>query len=739
MAALCLLLAVCLLPLTTLMAQTTNWTGGSGNAWNNAGNWDNGVPTATLNAVISGTATVQPVLSTMAEAKYVEVKDGASLTITATGSLSLNGSTTYGLLNSGTVLSAGAISIGNSVAVTLSGILNGGTGSFTNAVGGSITINRAGGSGGLNNSGTFVNDGLITIGNIEFNNQNDIENYATFINSATGIIRMDRGTSNGLWNLSGSFTNDGKIFVGLIANTGTGILNYAPFRNNTGAEIHITRVPNAIVTTSGFVNSATITVGASASVSSSGVRLTSTGSFTNTGAGLIQIDNTGSTAILTAGVLANSAGIRIGSLGTVAGQGISNSGSFTNASGGNISINRTGTGVGGDGVFNGGSATFVNASALTIGDVAFVGQDDIYNAGSFTNTTTGIIRLDRALGNGLWNLPNSRFRNDGKLIIGSVTNMGVGMLCTGTLFMNSAGAEIHIDRVTRGMTNVEVFSNAGLMRIGAVVPPSELAILNVKTQSGHQALFTNQVCGIIEAFAPVSHQDGSFTNDGLLTVSSSQISQELPVSATIINNGTISYPQGNPIANVENNDLIIPQVTSCSAVYANALQIGGSNSFSIGTTWYRDAALTQPAGTYNPATNTFTANSLPAGVTILYASVTDNVNTCTRTVAVGVNQQQPGSASIQSLLAATSACPYRLEAVATGTSFVFTGPGVATPGVATPGRYVFSTIYRNPGTYSVEGLVVKEPGTYTLTVMSGNSCGVGTASQSVTISANRCP
>ena len=56
-------------------------------------------------------------------------------------------------------------------------------------------------------------------------------------------------------------------------------------------------------------------------------------------------------------------------------------------------------------------------------------------------------------------------------------------------------------------------------------------------------------------------------------------------------------------------------------------------------------------------------------------------------------------------------CQVQLLARGVGESFVMTGPG----------GYVFSSVFRTAGSYSVSGLDVKEPGTYTLTVCSGSA------------------
>lgn len=924
-----LLLVTFSLTATALMAQTTNWTGTSSTDWNTPGNWDNGVPTATLDVVISSTAIVQPTISTTATAKSVVINAGASLSITAAGSLSLNGSTATALTNSGRLTNAGSLLIGSVSAVSGFGISNaasgtitnrlGGTiqidqtgstgiitaglitnaaiisigslttvnglgisnsGSFTNSSGGNITINRTGQ--GVANNGTFVNSSTLTIGDIALSGQDNILNDGLFTNTATGELRLDRATGNGIWHNTGSFTNDGKIVIGSVArSSATGILVYAPFQNNAGATIHIASKSTGIPITSTFVNSATITISVTPAPGFSygyAIELKNTASFSNNAPGLIQIDDNIGTAIFTAGLFTNASTISIGSVTMVNQQGINNSGTFTNAPGGNININRTGINLGptGDGIDN--SGTFVNSSTLTIGDVAFTALDNINNTGSFTNTATGEIRLDRAAGNGLWNRPNATFQNDGKIYVGSVANMDVGIRCDGSSFVNNAGAEIHIDRVNTGMINERDFTNAGLIRIGATIPPFLLSILNIRTiPTDPVPVFTNLACGVIEVFAPVSNQEGTFTNNGLLTVNTPQgyretrvrvnspaalagtyaygiaqfgpligsinltadavlvndgtsnatfgcnppinaaqlagkialvdrgtcnfsqkvyyaqqagaiavvvlnnqggnpsnmaaglfadqvtiptvmlsqadgqaikaalangpvnigINQEpvtLPAAA-LTNNGIISYPQGNPIANVTNNDVIVSPISACSATFAPALQIGGANRFSVGTTWYNDQALTQPAGTYNQATNTFTATNLAVGSSrTMYFAATDNTNGCTRTVSVSVTSNSGTPTSIESLSVSgtlgSPVCRVELVGRATGASFVFTDAQ----------GYVFSNVYRSAGTYNVVGRAVTRPGVYTLTVNNTNECGNSSSvSRTVTVGGSQCP
>lgn len=123
-----------------------------------------------------------------------------------------------------------------------------------------------------------------------------------------------------------------------------------------------------------------------------------------------------------------------------------------------------------------------------------------------------------------------------------------------------------------------------------------------------------------------------------------------------------------------------------------------------------------------------------------YVVTATDVNGCTmvsNTLSIG--QLLPPPAVILSLTTNESACPVRLIGRATGTSFVFTGPHVASPGVATPNSYVFSNVYRSGGTYDVFGDKVKQPSAYTLTAIYINECGSSTpVSQTVTVTRS-CP
>lgn len=65
----------------TALAVEKKWTGATDNRWNEAGNWDNGVPTASDTAIIEGAAV--EVVDTAAAAQVVDLGEGAKLTLGA--------------------------------------------------------------------------------------------------------------------------------------------------------------------------------------------------------------------------------------------------------------------------------------------------------------------------------------------------------------------------------------------------------------------------------------------------------------------------------------------------------------------------------------------------------------------------------------------------------------------------------------------------------------------------------
>jgi len=110
-----------------------------------------------------------------------------------------------------------------------------------------------------------------------------------------------------------------------------------------------------------------------------------------------------------------------------------------------------------------------------------------------------------------------------------------------------------------------------------------------------------------------------------------------------------------------------------------------------------------------------------AGTYTLIAS-SDAGSSCQSQTAVVVSQGTNAVAGpITASGPASSGNPARLKATATGQSFVFTGPN----------GYVFSNVYRIPGSYSLFAPNVQTPGLYTLTVYGSPGC--PSASSTVTV------
>src|SRR5690606_37293095 len=113
--------------LTYGAAASTIWNGAVSSNWATAGNWSAGVPLASSDVIIPN-VTNDPVISAAgAVAKSVTVQSGGMITISASGTLSINGAVDYGLLNQGIVQNNGILNIGNVSEGGQTGLVNEGT------------------------------------------------------------------------------------------------------------------------------------------------------------------------------------------------------------------------------------------------------------------------------------------------------------------------------------------------------------------------------------------------------------------------------------------------------------------------------------------------------------------------------------------------------------------------------------------------------------------------------------
>ncbi len=330
------------------------------------------------------------------------------------------------------------------------------------------------------------------------------------------------------------------------------------------------------------------------------------------------------------GTVENNGAITVTSIGSIGvKKGIQNDGVFNNNTNGDIHVDWVYL----EALLNN-SGTFTNAGNISIGAAQVINYWGISNNAIFHNSSTGQIHIDRTTAGALLN--SGTFNNDASIIIGGLDNVGTTALYNagGTFHNNSAG-NLEIDGFTsRGLLNSEtsgtLFSNAGNMSIGTGAGTGLIGITNAYSPlyGGTGATFNNEACGTLTILARFQN-NAVFNTAGLLTVNTAGAH----TNTALTNNGIIEYPQGNPLPNVTNNDVIAAPYTGGCPV-ANALQLGASVSFTVGTTWYLDQGLTQSAGTYDQNTNVFTASNVPNGVpTTVYFNVNDDANNCTGVVS----------------------------------------------------------------------------------------------------------
>ncbi len=319
----------------TVTAGTTNiWTGATNTDWATASNWTAGVPDGADDVTIPN-VTNDPIIGSAALAKSVTVQSGGLLTISATFSLSIDGSSTQGILNQGTVQNNGTINIGNATSTGQYCIQN--QSLFNNNPGAVINLDRSTSVALYNAFGTFNNAANITLGAINSVGSNGITNGATFNNNAGGIIHIDRSTVVGIFNETNTFSNNGTINIGQNLSVGTwGIVNNATFNNSSSGIISSDRSTLSAIenrTSGNFANTGSITLGAAATTGQYGIENRAT--FNNNSGGIVNIDRISTAGIYAVGgIFTNKATSNIGSIVPITDLIKGTSGTFSNSSGG---------------------------------------------------------------------------------------------------------------------------------------------------------------------------------------------------------------------------------------------------------------------------------------------------------------------------------------------------------------------------------------------------------------------
>ncbi len=323
---------------------------------------------------------------------------------------------------------------------------------------------------------------------------------------------------------------------------------------------------------------------------------------------------------------------------------------------------------------------------------------------------------------------------------GAIINYGVAPIITNCSFINnragndgSGGGAVYNQESSPSLLNC-LFINNTTSRIGG-------AMVN---NAGSSPAITN--CGFINNSA--DDQGGAITNlnnssPTLLHCSFLNNSAGNGGGAILNNKSTLSIVNSVFFGNGEGIAIDGTGITASYSLFDAESVSGGqvtqtncltttTSPFVSGTSIaLREGSPAIDAG--NPQSQTvagapYSATNLPA------TDLAGNPRIYGDRVDMGALEYKPAcdplqTTAISQLKADESGCPVNITGQATGSSFVFTGPN----------GYVFSTVYRLPGTYQVQGAVIKTPGVYTLQAVNLNACGgVAPVTMTVTVSKS-CP
>lgn len=267
------------------------------------------------------------------------------------------------------------------------------------------------------------------------------------------------------------------------------------------------------------VISTTTAVAKSIVVNSGAVLTTSNGA-------VLTLNNSTTQGLKNTGTVQNNGTIHIGNTATTGANGLLNEGSFNNSATGKLNIDRS-TSIG---LYNyAGSLT--NAGVISIGANATVTGTGFQNRATFNNNTGAILNIDRTSSIAFYNELNT-LTNTGTINIGANAAAGSDGIDNYATIYNNAGGQININRVAgAGIYSSGIgFVNRGTIAIGT---------LNTGTITNHgiyfDAILENESGGTIEIdriSAALTMGQGSLYNRAIITIGASGIVPSLVGNAT---------------------------------------------------------------------------------------------------------------------------------------------------------------------------------------------------------------